>query len=55
MDRIRTTYIADGVTRWPVSLKKLPGIFEDCLRVIRRLVPGAGVGCDAVLKALQHG
>ena len=29
IDRIRTTFIADGVTRWPVSLKKLPAVFED--------------------------
>jgi len=47
IDRLRTTFIADGVTRWPVNLKELPSIFESCLRVIRRLEPEAGVGCDA--------
>lgn len=48
IDRIRTTYIADAVARWPVSLKNLPGIMEDCLRVIRSLVPSAGAGCDPI-------
>ncbi len=43
----------DGVTRWPVNLKELPRIFENCLRVIRRLEPEAGVGCDAVEKTLK--
>ncbi len=31
VDRLRTTYITWGVTRWPVELKRLPGIFGDCL------------------------
>lgn len=53
IDRVRTTYVADGVTRWPVSLKMLPAVFEDCLRVIRRLVPEAGVGCDAVQRIFE--
>ncbi len=53
VDRLRTTFIADGVTRWPVRLKELPGIFDDCLRVIRRLEPEAGVGCDAALEVLR--
>jgi hypothetical protein len=37
---LRTRHIAKGVTRWPVDLKKqLPGMFGDCLRVMRRLEP----------------
>ena len=41
IDRLRTTWITRGVTRWPVSLKNLPGMFVDCLRVIQRLEPAA--------------
>ena len=36
---LRTRHISKGVTRWPVDFKQLPGMFSDCLRVIRRLEP----------------
>jgi hypothetical protein len=40
VDRLRTTWIARGVTRWPVGLKKeLPGVFLDCVRIIGALEP----------------
>ena len=34
---LRTRHITKGVTRWPVELKQLPGMFSDCLRVIGRV------------------
>lgn len=37
IDDLRTRHIHQGVTRWPVALQQLPGIFLDCLRVIQRL------------------
>jgi hypothetical protein len=37
VDQLRTRHITLGVTRWPANLKKLPGVFLDCLRVIHRL------------------
>ncbi|NOT34438.1 MAG: hypothetical protein HOP12_09740 [Candidatus Eisenbacteria bacterium] len=36
IDRLRTTYITWGITRWPVGLNNLPGIFIDCIQVMRR-------------------
>jgi len=38
---LRTRHISRGVTRWPVELKQLPGIFLDCLRVVSRLMTAA--------------
>jgi hypothetical protein len=43
IDRLRTTYVTWGVTRWPVELKRLPEIFLDCVRVIQRLDSGTRV------------
>lgn len=37
VDKLRTTYLPRGVTKWPVDLKTLPGVVEDCQRVIGRL------------------
>jgi predicted Rossmann fold nucleotide-binding protein DprA/Smf involved in DNA uptake len=35
VERLRCAWITWGVTDWPVELKKLPGIFLDCLRMVR--------------------
>jgi hypothetical protein len=43
VDQLRTTWVRVGVTRWPVPLQKLPGLFLDCLRVIHRLEPSATI------------
>lgn len=37
VDRLRTTCLPRSVTRWPVELKQLPGIADDCRRLIARL------------------
>lgn len=37
VDRLRTTHLPRGVTRWPVDLKALPGVVEDGERLVRRL------------------
>jgi hypothetical protein len=56
IERLRTTYITWGVTRWPVDAKKeLPGIFLDCLSVIRRLHPIVVAQCAASEKLLPGG
>ncbi len=39
IDRLRTGWIIRGPTRWPVDVGELPGIFENCVRVIKRLEP----------------
>jgi len=56
IDRLRTRFITAAVTRWPVSRKRLPGIFIDCLRVVHRLEPSAASPLGIVegrLQALQ--
>lgn len=40
IDQLRCVHITKGVTRWPVPLERLPGIFMDGLRVIDRLELG---------------
>lgn len=52
LDDLRTRWLRVGVTRWPVSLGKLPGIFLDGLRVIQRLEPGVEVPTAAVEKLM---
>lgn len=47
IERLRTTWITRGPTAWPAELKKLPGIFGDCLRLIRSLTPARA---DQVMK-----
>ncbi len=37
IDRLRTQWITRGPTLWPVELRQLPSIFDDCLRIIGRL------------------
>lgn len=39
LERLYAKHVTEGVQRWPVPVPRLPELFSDCLRVIRRLEP----------------
>ena len=53
IDRLRTTWITRGVTRWPVALKTLSEVFLDCLRVAARLESAMRVEIASVYDRLE--
>jgi hypothetical protein len=54
IDRLRTTYITWGVTRWPIGPSELPGMFLDSLGVIRSLEPPIVLQLTAVEEVLNR-